>query len=202
VSSEQPPGRPIGSAPAPDGEEEPRLAAAAPEWLAGFDPQPGEYLVAAIHPWLLVWWPYYLAFGLGAIWRRRHYLALTNQRLVYAKGVVLNKVSRSVPLSRVQDATYARRGWAGGVAISSAGGSFGNLSDVVFRPAEAKAFVYAVNQATQHSASAGLGDVHRDGQREAGDVAEAMRTLARLRDEGLISEAEYEAKRRELLARM
>jgi hypothetical protein len=155
-----------------------------------------------MHPWWLVTLVYYiLTLGLWEIWRRRHYIALTTERLVYAKGIVLFKVSRSVPLSRIQDATYERRFIAGGIEISSAGGSFGNLKDVTFRPRQAKAFVHSVNEATRKTHSSGVEDEHRE-TRAVGDPAEAMRSLTKLRDDGLITNEEYEAKRLELLARM
>lgn len=169
------------------------------------DMNSGEQVVALMYPWWLATLPYYLfTLGLWVIWRRRHYIALTNERLVYSKGIVINKVSRSVPLSRIQDATYARRFWSGGIEISSAGGSFGNLKDVVFRPAEAKAFVHAVNTATrsQPASSSGLGEARHDTHAGAADTAEELRSLAKLREDALITEDEYQAKRQELLARI
>lgn len=168
----------------------------------GVELNSGERVVVLMRPWWMATLLLYLfTAGLWAIWRKRHYIALTNQRLIYAKGIVFSKVSRSVPLSRIQDATYARQWWVGGIEISSAGGSFGNLREVVFRPAEAKAFVHAVNEAARTTASAGLGD-ERGATRAGVDTAETIRALSKLREDGLITAEEYEAKRRELLARM
>jgi len=151
--------------------------------------------------WLVTLGAYIVTLGFWEIWRRRHYLALTDERLVYAKGIVFNKVSRSVPLARVQDATYARRLWAGGIEISSAGGSFGSLKDVGFRPRQAKEFVHALNAATRRASSPGTGDAARPPGAGA-DPAETIRSLGRLRDDGLITEDEYQAKRQEILSRM
>jgi hypothetical protein len=168
---------------------------------AGLALQPGETVVAVIYPWWAVGIGFYIfTLGLWEFWRRRHYIALTNQRLVYAKGILLVKSSRSVQLSRVQDATYERRLWAGGVAISSAGGALGNLKDVLYRPREARAFVHAVNDAARRDHSSGLGETGGVGTSES--VGNALRELAKLRDEGLIDSGEYETKRQELLKRL
>jgi len=167
-----------------------------------FAPHPDEEVVAVLRPWWLVWLVYYIPFGLGELWRRRHSIVLTSERLVFTRGIVFNKSSRSVPLSRIQDATYARALFVGGVEISSAGGSFGSLKDIVFRPSEAKAFVRAVNEATRAHTSAGLGEPAPTRPTAGADAAESIRALAALRAEGLISEDEYERKRRELLERL
>lgn len=168
----------------------------------GVELHPGEQVVALMYPWwMATLLSYVFTLGLWEIWRRRHYIALTNERLIYAKGIVFRKASRSVPLSRIQDATYERQFWAGGFQISSAGGAFGNLKDVTFRPREAKAFVHSVNDATRIDSSMGLGEERHDTSVDT-DPANAIRSLTTLRNDGLITEEEYEAKRREVLARI
>jgi Short C-terminal domain len=169
----------------------------------------GESLQRAIYPSAGRTWPLYLpTLGLWEIWRRRHYLALTNQRLLHGKGIVMIKVERSLPLSRIQDATYARTLWLGGVAISSAGGSEGTLKDTNYSPKDARGFVDAVNKVAGHPGP-GLGEptaaapaAASAAAPQAGSAPDDLRQLAKLREEGLITEEEYEAKRQELLKRI
>jgi len=166
----------------------------------GIELHSGERLVASIYPWWLATIGYYLlTLGLWEIWRRRHFIALTDQRLLHGKGIVLSKSLRSVPLSRVQDATYDRKLWAGGVQISSAGGSFGNLSDATFRPKQAKEFVHLLNEHIRHRQGH---DGVSAGPEAPVDPAAALRRLQELKDEGLITADEYAQKRAEILARL
>lgn len=50
-----------------------------------------------------------LTAGLYAIWRRHDTSVLTDQRILLGKGVV-RRSERSIPLSRVDDVTFARSG--------------------------------------------------------------------------------------------
>jgi membrane protein YdbS with pleckstrin-like domain len=168
----------------------------------------GETPERVMYPSVGVTWPLHLwTLGLWEIWRRRHYLALTNQRLIHGKGVAVVKTRRSVPLSRVQDATYTRVLWMGGVEISSAGGEFGTLKDAMYSPRGAQAFVDALNKVAGHAGSPGLGVPAVAAPQTApaaapAGPAEDLRQLAKLREEGLVTEEEYEAKRQELLKRL
>jgi hypothetical protein len=170
--------------------------------------QDGETLQRIIYPSAGRTWVFHLwTLGLWEFWRRRHYLALTNQRLVHGKGIVLIKVSRSLPISRIQDATYTRFAWLGGVAISSAGGAFGTLNDALYSPKDAHAFVDAVNRVAGHPGP-GLGEPAATAPQAGapaapqGGPAEDLREIAKLHDEGVITDDEYEAKRQELLKRI
>lgn len=77
---------------------------------------------------LSAWWTsgmYVLTLGLWAIWRPRHRIVLTNQRLVVTRGIV-SKSERSVPLARIQDVQLRTSPLSGGeVRLSTAGGSLG-----------------------------------------------------------------------------
>jgi Short C-terminal domain/Bacterial PH domain len=164
--------------------------------------QDGETAERVIYPPISRTWPLYLpTLGLWEIWRRRHYLALTNQRLMHGKGIVMIKTHRSIPLARIQDATYTRVMWLGGVQISSAGGESGTLKDANYSPKDARAFVDAVNKATTHPGP-GLGEPAVAAAQQAGSAGDDLRQLAKLKDEGLVTDEEYEAKRQELLQRL
>ena len=52
---------------------------------------------------------YVFTLGLYGIWRKRDTAVLTEQRILLGKGV-LRREDRSIPLKRVDDVAYARRG--------------------------------------------------------------------------------------------
>jgi hypothetical protein len=167
----------------------------------GVELHPDERVVEIMYPW----WAatilaYLLTLGLWEIWRRRHYVAMTNQRLLHGRGIVMWKSQRSVPLVRVQDATYDRRAWAGGVQVSSAGGSFGKLSDIVYRPREAKEFVRRLSDCIGRQTGDGVSEPHRSP--EFDDVETQLRRLSSLRAKGFVSPEEFDSKRQEILARL
>ncbi len=88
--------------------------------------QPGEEIVLDLM--LSPWWGfarYVFTLGLWAIWRPRHRIVVTDQRLVIVKGII-NKSERSVPLARIQDVQLQTSAFSGGaVQLSTAGGSLG-----------------------------------------------------------------------------
>jgi hypothetical protein len=88
----------------------------APERDAGSAPrvnlQTGESVVLVARPARAVVWPRYLwTLGVYGIWRKRHTFVLTDRRVLIGKGVFM-RTERSIPLHRVDDAVYTRRGIA------------------------------------------------------------------------------------------
>jgi PH (Pleckstrin Homology) domain-containing protein len=74
--------------------------------------QPGESVVLLAHPSRAVTWPKYLyTLGLYGIWRKRQTYILTNRRILLSRGVFARS-ERSVPMDRVDDASFLRRGLA------------------------------------------------------------------------------------------
>lgn len=57
----------------------------------------------------MTWHKYLVTLGLYGIWRKRKTFVLTDRRVVVGQGVVL-RTERSIPLDRVDDARYRRRG--------------------------------------------------------------------------------------------
>ena len=79
------------------------------QWVAL---RPGESVVFTEHPsWILNIPKYVLTLGLYSMWRRRKSFVVTNDRLLLGKGLV-NRTERSIPMTRVDDAGYVRRGMA------------------------------------------------------------------------------------------
>jgi Bacterial PH domain len=76
------------------------------------DLQRGESLVLVARPARSVVWPRYLVtLGVYGIWRKRHTFVLTDRRVLIGRGVLV-RTERSIPLDRVHDAVYRRRGLA------------------------------------------------------------------------------------------
>jgi hypothetical protein len=83
-----------------------------PKKLRGIDLQPGETVIVMARPSRSVTWPKYLyTLGLYGIWRKRHMFVLTDRRILASEGV-FNRSERSIPLSRIDDASFRRRGLA------------------------------------------------------------------------------------------
>jgi hypothetical protein len=60
-----------------------------------------------------------VTLGLWEIWRRRNYLVLTTERVWVARGRFIWKQQRSLPLAKVQDATYKKNLLYGGVTVTT-----------------------------------------------------------------------------------
>jgi hypothetical protein len=69
-----------------------------------------EEVVLVARPGRVATFPkFVLTLGLYALWRRRDTSVVTDQRVLLGKGV-MRRHERSIPLSDVQDVTFARRG--------------------------------------------------------------------------------------------
>jgi hypothetical protein len=172
-------------------------ASPAPEGLAL---HPGEQVIRSILPGGFGSLSLYVfTLGLWTFWRRRNFLTLTTERVWLARGRFIWKAQRSLPLAKVQDATYKKNLGYGGVTITTAGGGAGAISKRWYRNDDAQAFVEDLNR------------LLREAQRQAPPAppqplpdipGERLRTLARLRDEGLVTTDEFEAKKSEILTQM
>jgi hypothetical protein len=169
--------------------------------------QPGEQVLAVMYRWWLAVAPFYFfTLGLYEIWRRRRFIALTTERLLYCKGILVFKTQRSIPVDRVQDATYTRFLWMGLVDISSAGGSFGKISDTAYKPSQTREFVARlqdrIGQGQADDQGLISGGVPSPATSDTGDAAASLRQLQALKDQGLLTDDEYDEKRQEILKRL
>ncbi len=70
----------------------------------------GESVVMVVRPSrALSLGKYLYTLGLYGIWRKRHVYVLTDTRLMIGKGVV-NRTETSIPMNRVDEASFVRRG--------------------------------------------------------------------------------------------
>ncbi|MGH9002101.1 MAG: PH domain-containing protein [Acidimicrobiia bacterium] len=152
---------------------------------------------------LVVAWLAWLG-GRLARWSTTHFV-VTSDRIVFRTGV-LAKHGRDIPLERVNDITsnqtfFERIIGAGDLLIESAGERGQQTFADIPHPDHVQQEIYRQmegNAARAMSAGARPGPSAPSAQ----SVTEQIAALADLRDRGAISEAEFEAKKAELLKRM
>jgi uncharacterized membrane protein YdbT with pleckstrin-like domain len=136
---------------------------------------------------------------------RNTYFVVTSRRVIYRTGV-LSKHGVEIPLERINNINFHQRIidriiGAGDLDIESAGRDGQSHFDFIRHPDGVQHEIYRqmearnmpvtmVQQAAPAAAAAPAG------------VPEQIEQLARLRDQGHITEAEFEAKKSELLGRM
>lgn len=122
-------------------------------------------------------------------------LALTDQRLFFLKDGVMSKTSEDFPFSRVSSVGWRSGVMQGTVVIFSAGVE--SKITHVFN-ADGKALV----DDARAKVSGGAPADQAPAAPVVPDVMGQLRQLAELRDAGVVTAAEFEAKKAELLARM
>jgi uncharacterized membrane protein YdbT with pleckstrin-like domain len=141
-----------------------------------------------------LWW-----VGRYLRWRTINF-AVTTDRLVFRSGV-FSKQGREIPLDRVNDISYhqslfERMIGAGDLIIESAGERGQEPFTDIPKPARVQNVIYSeIDRAKQ-----------RDADRAAGghalSIPEQIDKLDELRQRGVISQAEFEAKKTQLLDRL
>jgi uncharacterized membrane protein YdbT with pleckstrin-like domain len=131
-------------------------------------------------------------------WQTTHFV-VTSDRLVFRSGI-LSKHTRDIPLEKVNDlassqSIFERMIGAGDLLIESAGErgqeSFSNIP----HPDAVQQEIYRQMEANQARASGAAPPRQQS-------VTDQIAALADLRDRGAISDAEFEAKKAQLLDRM
>ncbi|GAC1311941.1 MAG: PH domain-containing protein [Acidimicrobiales bacterium] len=125
---------------------------------------------------------------------------LTTDRLVYRSGI-LAKHGKEIPLERVNDIAFRQSFFervigTGDLSIESAGAQSRETFADIPRPSVVQNEIYR-----QMEASAGRHADRMAGHREV-SVPEQLEKLDELRQRGVISQAEFDAKKRQLLDRM
>jgi uncharacterized membrane protein YdbT with pleckstrin-like domain len=164
---------------------------------------------------LVIAWAVWL--GLKYLSWARTYFVVTNQRVVYRTGVVARK-GAEIPLDRITNINFTQRMFeriigAGNLEVQSAGEQGTTTFDFVRHPDGVQQEIYRQMDLREHRQSStdatAVGDAVAQaiaGQAPAAapgaSVPEQIEQLARLRDAGHITPAEFEAKKAELLGRM
>ncbi|MCZ7533446.1 MAG: PH domain-containing protein [Acidimicrobiia bacterium] len=123
---------------------------------------------------------------------------LTTERLITRRGLIAQR-GIEIPLEGVTNVNFSQSVFerilgAGDLLVESAGETGQSDFDNIPHPDTFQALLYKTREARSMDLSAGGGV-----KRPKDDGAEAIRKLAALRDEGLVSEEEYERKRKEIL---
>jgi hypothetical protein len=80
------------------------------EAIRGVNIEHGESALLVARPSIAaVWYRYLLTLGLYHFWRKRNVAILTDRRVLTGKGL-LNRTERSIPIARINDAVYQRKG--------------------------------------------------------------------------------------------
>jgi len=166
----------------------------------GIELQPGEHVVIIEHPYFWGVIPRYVfTLGLYAFWRSRAYFILTDQRVISAAGIV-NRIVKSIPLARVQDATLHRNLWIAEVRFTSAGGAAGIERLGPFSNPGARQFQQSL-LSLAHISGDGTGSLGSNGFNSTStSVADQLTKLVALRDSGVLTDNEFIAQKTKLLS--
>lgn len=141
-------------------------------------------------------------FGLMPIlrWRFTHFV-LTSDRLITRRGVI-SKHSREIPLERINDVTFTqtvleRVVGAGDLLIESAGQQGQNRITNVRKPEQVQLEIYKM---TEDNSTRMMGGGSQRALEES--IPGQIEVLARLRKEGVLTEEEFQAKKKDLLDRL
>ena len=149
-----------------------------------------------------------LIFYLAAVpfmkWATTHFV-LTTDRLITRRGVIA-KQSREIPLERINDVAFNqsildRALGAGDLLIESAGERGQSRIKNVRRPEEVQLMIYKETEENNNRMMRG-GEPRAAATPPPADVPQQLEAIGRLRDQGVLSDAEFEAKKQELLKRL
>jgi uncharacterized membrane protein YdbT with pleckstrin-like domain len=155
-------------------------------------------LIASILAWAGIF--YFGAFPI-ATWATTHFV-LTTDRMITRSGIIA-KHSREIPLERINDVTFSqsvleRLLGAGDLLVESAGERGQNRITNVRKPEDVQLMIYKEVEANGNRMMRPPGsDVSREPS-----IPEQIEALARLRDQGALTDLEFDEKKKELLKRL
>jgi uncharacterized membrane protein YdbT with pleckstrin-like domain len=134
------------------------------------------------------------------------YFVLTSDRIMYRAGVV-RRESREIPLDHVNTVStsqslFERLLRIGDIEIESAATDGAQVFEDIRRPDDVRKEVYVQMETNENRKYDRMGEVARGSGGGGSSIADQIAQLADLRDRNAISEAEYQAKKTELLGRM
>lgn len=130
-------------------------------------------------------------------WATTHFV-VTTDRLIYRHGLIA-RYSKEIPLERINDVTFhqslfERLIGAGDLTIESAGEHGQSTFEDIRRPEAVQLEIYRQMEANQQRMTSG--------PPRPPSALDDLERLAALRDRGVITEAEFQRKKQELLGRM
>lgn len=140
-------------------------------------------------------------------WATTHFV-LTTDRLITRHGVIA-KHSREIPLERVNDIAFSQTVMerflgAGDLMIESAGERGQSRITNVRKPEDVQLMIYKEIEHNSNRMARGMGPVgpHHEEQSKQDTIIEQIEALGRLKEQGTITETEFESKKQELLKRL
>jgi len=143
-----------------------------------------------------------------AYWLTSHFV-LTSDRVMY-RGGILQKQSIEIPLERINtvfchQGLFERMLRLGDLEIESASKDGAQRFDDIRRPADVQKEIYVQMEANENRKYDRMGAISHGAQAPAPaapSISDQVNQLALLRDQGHLTEAEFQAKKAELLSRM
>ncbi len=126
---------------------------------------------------------------------------LTTDRLITRQGIIAKR-SKEIPLERINDVAFnqtvfERMVGAGDLLIESAGERGQERITNVRKPEQVQLMIYKESEENSNRMMRG-GSARRDSP----DIPEQIEALARLKEQGVLTEMEFETKKQELLKRL
>lgn len=131
---------------------------------------------------------------------------LTTDRLITRTGVIA-KSSKEIPLERINDVAFSqsvldRFLGAGDLMVESAGERGQTRISNVRKPEQVQLMIYKESEANNDRMMRPSGTATATAPGAAATIPEQIEALARLRKQGVLEEAEFQAKKKELLDRL
>ena len=141
---------------------------------------------------------FYLAALPFLRWRYTMFV-LTSDRLITRSGII-SKHSKEIPLERINDVTFTqsvveRALGAGDLFLESAGERGQTQISNVRKPEQVQLMIYKETEDNHNR-------MMRGGAPSSHNIPDQIEALARLRDQGVLSDTEFETKKQELLKRL
>ena len=135
------------------------------------------------------------------------YFVVSNERVIFRTGVIAKR-GVEIPLARINNINFSQSVWervigAGDLSIESAGRDGQSTFSDVRHPDGVQQEIYRVmEEHERRRASWAAPTIVHQGAAPEASIPDQIESLARLRDQGAITDAEYEAKKQQLLDRM
>jgi uncharacterized membrane protein YdbT with pleckstrin-like domain len=164
-------------------------------------------LILASVPWLA--WVVFKYFS----WTRT-YFVVTNRRVIFRTGII-SRNGVEIPLERIMNLNFSQRVLerligVGNLEVQSAGEEGTSTFNFVRQPDDVQHAVYEQMEARDkhqnEQAAEAMGKTvaaaMKNSAQESEDIAVTLQKLASLRDSGILSEEEFEKKKKEILDRI
>lgn len=124
---------------------------------------------------------------------------LTSDRLITRSGIIARQ-AREIPLERINDVAFNQSGLerllgSGDLLIESAGERGQTRLENIRKPEQVQLMIYKETEENNNR-------MMRPGAAASASVPDQIAALARLHDQGILTEAEFETKKQELLKRL